>query len=427
MTPSDPLLRERSNAEVLLWQSKLRVAFAIAVGGFGMALRIAGVLHGDWRALAIVIAVYLTIVSGLALVVEKRGRAGNVMLGLTVAADLAVIFTGTALVTPPEYYERTLLFSLCTIQFTEFYFGRRAAILAVAGATLGHIAIVWLAMSRGAPLLWAEEATGLATFVLAALVFIIVHGNFRLRLARIAAIFDRAQEGDFTHEYDVDADGRPDAITMVGRAYNRMRTQLASIVISDPLSRCLNRRGFELELAREISRASRTGGSLALLAMDADMFKEINDTFGHLAGDAAIREIGTRLRAVARLGDVVARVGGEEFVLLAPATDEDGALYLANRIAESFRAHPFTVGSRQIPLTLSIGVVAEPAITADSAEDLRARADEALYAAKRSGRDCVVLWTHGLPPVARGTLGPSVLVSGAWPSPQDRGDVTQGR
>jgi diguanylate cyclase (GGDEF)-like protein len=208
-------------------------------------------------------------------------------------------------------------------------------------------------------------------------------------------MFERAEEGDFSLTYDVRADTRPDNVTLVGRAYNRMRAQLATIVLTDPLSECLNRRGFEQQLQLDVRRAARSNGSVAIVAVDIDHFKQVNDSFGHLAGDAVIREAGQLLRETARGGDVVARVGGEEFVILAPDTDVAGALHLAGRVVEAFRTRHFAGVDGKVPVTASVGVVADRVRDEHAGGDLRARADEALYAAKRGGRDRVVLWESG--------------------------------
>jgi diguanylate cyclase (GGDEF)-like protein len=182
----------------------------------------------------------------------------------------------------------------------------------------------------------------------------------------------------------------------VGRAYNQMRTQLSSIVLTDPLSGCLNRRGFEQELAREAARASRSGAEVALIAVDVDFFKAINDTYGHLAGDAVIREVGQLLRETARSSDVVARIGGEEYVMLLPGAGTAGAFHVATRIVEAFRRRSFVGVQGKQQVTASVGVVADKVRDTHMAEALKARADEALYAAKRAGRNRVVMWTHGM-------------------------------
>jgi diguanylate cyclase (GGDEF)-like protein len=109
-----------------------------------------------------------------------------------------------------------------------------------------------------------------------------------------------------------------------------------------------------------------------------------------------IAETGELLRANARTGDVIARTGGEEFIILAPNTSIAGAQHLALRIVEAFRRRTFGEPDAKVAVTVSIGVVADTVQDDGIAEDLRARADEALYAAKRSGRNRVVLWSHGL-------------------------------
>src|SRR5262249_6136679 len=135
------------------------------------------------------------------------------------------------------------------------------------------------------------------------------------------ALFESAQEGDFADAYNADADTSPDAITRVGRAYNEVRLQLASMVLTDPLTGCLNRRGLDQAIAREIARSGRSGSELSVLAIDLDHFKAINDTYGHVAGDIVLREFGALLAHAARAGDIVARAGGEEFLALLPDTD----------------------------------------------------------------------------------------------------------
>jgi diguanylate cyclase (GGDEF)-like protein len=210
---------------------------------------------------------------------------------------------------------------------------------------------------------------------------------------------------------------RPDAITRVGRAYNRVRSQLASMVLTDPLTGCLNRRGFDQALAREVARSARAGSDLALLALDLDHFKMINDTYGHIAGDEVLRAAGALLIQAGRAGDVVARTGGEEFAVLLPDTSAAGAFQFASRLCEIVRAHTFPApapGADPIRVTTSIGVVAgAPQLDGDFAALFSARADIALYAAKRSGRDRVRAWSthlnatedeHGIPAVADPSL-----------------------
>ena len=416
MTPHDAhsnaLRAVESNSEVLLWQSRYRLGVVALIGASGFLLRVVGTLGSNsvgiramgvtdtFGTLLMLVAGYAAIVGGVMLWASRTHHAGPFIIGLTITADLILIFSTVYLVTPPQSYERALLLSFFTLQLTQLNFGIRAALATLIGIVAGYLAIVAVAVANGAGLVWVEELWTLYLFTLGSAVFVRLYGNLRTRLDHIAALFERAQEGDFAQAYDVSADDQPDGITTVGRAYNRMRTQLSTIVLTDPLSGCLNRRGFEHQLVREVAQGARSASDIALLAVDIDHFKAINDTFGHLAGDAAIRECGALLRATARLNDIVARTGGEEFMLLAPDTDIHGARQLAERIVAAFRRADFqSVGGKR-RITVSIGVVADNAMDADIAEGLRARADEALYAAKRGGRDRVCVWTQGLRAVA---------------------------
>lgn len=321
--------------------------------------------------------------------------AGRGLVLAVTAADLALVFGATFLLTPPGDYERALLLSFFGLQITQIYFGRVAATLWAVATELAYVLLLDVAESLGATVRWPDEMWTLALFAFGVTLFILLLGNQAARLGRLVQMFERAEEGDFSLTYDVRADTRPDNVTLVGRAYNRMRAQLATIVLTDPLSECLNRRGFEQQLQRDVRRAARSNGEVALIAVDLDYFKEVNDRFGHLAGDAVIREAGQLLRETARGGDVVARVGGEEFVILAPDTSVEGALHLGSRVAEAFRARRFAGVDGRMAVTASVGVVSDRVRDEHAGGDLRARADEALYAAKRGGRDRVVLWESG--------------------------------
>jgi diguanylate cyclase (GGDEF)-like protein len=167
-------------------------------------------------------------------------------------------------------------------------------------------------------------------------------------------------------------------------------------VLTDSLSGCYNRRGFEQLTTREVSRALRGSQPLSVLALDVDLFKRINDEYGHLTGDEVLREMGQLLRDTARLGDVVARYGGEEFEILAPDTNHEGAQILAERIQHAFRTRQFAAVGVDRTITISIGIASDVARNDRIAEVLIARADEALYVAKRNGRNRSELWHPGM-------------------------------
>jgi two-component system cell cycle response regulator len=171
------------------------------------------------------------------------------------------------------------------------------------------------------------------------------------------------------------------------RADNR---RLEALATTDPLTRLLNRRALLERLSSEVDRSLRYGDVLTLLMVDVDHFKNINDSHGHLVGDAVLREIGSLLHASVRAVDVVARYGGEEFVIILPETPLEGALVFAERLRETIERHGFAGrGGAGLRLTASIGAATFPSPHVHSTEDLFARADEALYRAKSGGRNQV--------------------------------------
>jgi diguanylate cyclase (GGDEF)-like protein len=158
---------------------------------------------------------------------------------------------------------------------------------------------------------------------------------------------------------------------------------------TDGLTDLSNRRHFEDALEGEIVRAERFGGSLSLILADLDDFKQVNDRFGHQAGDDALRAFAEILRATAREIDLPARYGGEEFAVLLPQTDLEGAQRLAERLRRGLVARPLSAGPGTLmAVTASFGVASFPAAATPAA--LFAAADEALYRAKRRGKNCVV-------------------------------------
>jgi two-component system cell cycle response regulator len=156
--------------------------------------------------------------------------------------------------------------------------------------------------------------------------------------------------------------------------------------ITDELTGLWNYRYFQMSLGKEIERAARFGRPLALLMLDIDHFKRVNDEHGHQRGDAVLAELATRVRTEIREVDALARYGGEELVLILPETGEDGAAHIADRICHVVRHLPFTGNGEPLYVTVSIGAAVFPANGMTGATLVRA-ADEALYEAKRGGRD----------------------------------------
>lgn len=162
--------------------------------------------------------------------------------------------------------------------------------------------------------------------------------------------------------------------------------EIRRALTSDHLTGVLNRRCFLERAERELERHARRGGRCCVAMVDADHFKSINDTHGHAAGDAALRAIAEVLRGQTREGDLIGRLGGEEFAVLMPAVAPDLAEQMAERLRAGVAALRLEHEGRPIPLTVSIG------ISADGGGDLKrllADADAALYGAKHAGRNRV--------------------------------------
>ncbi len=168
--------------------------------------------------------------------------------------------------------------------------------------------------------------------------------------------------------------------------------QSMEMAITDGLTGLHNRRYMESHLGTLVDQASMRGKPLAVLVLDIDYFKAVNDTWGHDAGDEVLREFAQRLRKSVRGIDLVCRLGGEEFVVVMPDTDAGVASIVAERIRNRVAGEPFAIhkGARAIDVTVSIGMAQRLGGDAD-ADTILKRADQALYRAKRDGRNRVVL------------------------------------
>jgi diguanylate cyclase (GGDEF)-like protein len=166
--------------------------------------------------------------------------------------------------------------------------------------------------------------------------------------------------------------------------------------ITDPLTSCLNRRALEERVRSELAYKARVRRPFAVLVVDLDHFKKINDQHGHAAGDTVLIHSASVLRTLVRPSDVVARYGGEEFCLLLRDTNVDAAAVVAERVRGALRDQRVLVEGGALSVTASIGVAAASVDDTESWESLFRRADEALYRAKGAGRDRIELST--LPP-----------------------------
>ncbi|AQA19489.1 hypothetical protein BST95_15850 [Halioglobus japonicus] len=162
---------------------------------------------------------------------------------------------------------------------------------------------------------------------------------------------------------------------------------LSHLATEDPLTRLLNRRGMEDALKISFAHASRGGHQTAAIVGDIDHFKKVNDNFGHDTGDQVIRFVANCLQQLCRASDVVARTGGEEFLLVLPETDLDSARILAERIRTTIGDHPLQVDGQRIAITISLGVACHDGEI--DLDQLIQEADQAMYLAKQGGRNQV--------------------------------------
>jgi diguanylate cyclase (GGDEF)-like protein len=170
---------------------------------------------------------------------------------------------------------------------------------------------------------------------------------------------------------------------------SRLHTQVVELSLRDPLTGVHNRRYFDLFLNNEVNRNKRLGHGLTIIMLDIDHFKKYNDTYGHPAGDKAIQNVAHYVKGGRRSADIVARIGGEEFALILPETDIEGALI----VAEKIRASIISSSDFERPITVSMGI--STAVGTDlEAGTLLQQADFALYQAKRMGRNRICVFQN---------------------------------
>lgn len=245
----------------------------------------------------------------------------------------------------------------------------------------------------GAQAAAAEKYLSAALLVLGGgcllLVLLLLENWVLRRIAAIDAIVEAVEQSRDTRQYRIHDAGQ-DELGRLGRAINRMldtlhaaHLEIAHEAAHDPLTGLANRRRALDTLAHVIATG---GGPLALLIIDLDGFKQVNDTLGHIAGDMVLRTVATRLSAETRRTDLAARLGGDEFlVLILGDTAEEDALWLARKVIAAI-ARPVPHAGTQARVSASIGIALYPQ-HGENSEALFAAADAAMYAAKRAGRD----------------------------------------
>lgn len=170
----------------------------------------------------------------------------------------------------------------------------------------------------------------------------------------------------------------------------KMNKEFERLSITDPLTGLFNRRYFESMVEAKVAASVRYGTPNSLLLIDVDHFKNINDTYGHSAGDMALQEIARRLKARMRVSDTLCRVGGEEFIVFCENAGRNDALAIAEKLRTAVRDRAFEIGDMSLCVSVSVGVATIPdAAGTVTAKDFHRCADIALYQSKGAGRNCI--------------------------------------
>ena len=175
-----------------------------------------------------------------------------------------------------------------------------------------------------------------------------------------------------------------------GNVETEYHEEIYRLTIIDALTEIHNKRYFLEFLDRELARCARYGRPLALVMLDIDRFRSINEDLGHLGGDCTLRELAARLKKNVRKEELFARYGGEEFAIVLPETERQGAIQLSERLRQAVDSEPFHYEERTFTVTISLGVATTTGQNVPSTSELIRDADEKLYQAKHQGRNRVV-------------------------------------
>jgi diguanylate cyclase (GGDEF)-like protein len=380
--------REVLVREALLWQRWVRYTALAAVSAlalaFGARPRGAMLLPIALTALVYVLCVAISAIwIRRAVVVHEHRLPALLVTADIVALSMLIWLSGT-----PAEMGRILVGATLMVQLAVFYFGRLLGGYAALLAALAYLTATRIAPSNGIALDQSlpHLIFSLGVFGLVSGVLITAYGNFRARMNRLRLFCKLVEDGDLTPSFALGVDKRPDDLTLLARSFEAMRSRLAEQVGTDPLTGCLNRRALESRLRAEWRQAKRRSSTVAVLAIDLDHFKTINDTYGHPFGDLVLQELASIMKATARDTDAVARVGGDEFVIVLPDTGWQGALTFAERLRR--KVDDFEFGERTpMRTTISVGVALARGTDPNSPEVLLKEADLSLYKAKDGGRN----------------------------------------
>jgi diguanylate cyclase (GGDEF)-like protein len=388
----EALLRDQAELqqEVILWQRWVRYLALIVLlaGGVAQSAGDPGVMFLPLLAIA---AGYFGVVYVTAWAVQRApvNQPGAWLPALLVTADLVMmgaIFYVTAV---PLVHNRFLILALLPVPLAAFYFGWG---LGVYAAILS--ALIYIVISRLLPAFVAgpgpiSVVANVALFALTSGILTYTFGTFRARMNQLRLFCKLVEEGEFGSSLDLTSARYPDDLTLLARSFDAMRSGLAEQIGTDPLTGCMNRRALETKLKTDWRHAKRRGTHVAVVAVDLDHFKQINDSRGHPVGDIVLQQLAGIMKGTARDTDAVARFGGDEFVILLPDTGWQGALTFAERLRRRVDDYTFGPPGSPMTITISVGVALARGTDPISPEELLKEADRSLYKAKQQGRNRV--------------------------------------
>jgi diguanylate cyclase (GGDEF)-like protein len=376
--------------EVLLWQRWVRYLGLGAI--VVITLAYASNAPSAFSPLAAIALSYLIVVLSTTWVLRHAPPPSvqATFPSILLAADIGALAGVCYLTSPQHEMHRVLLAGLLSTQFSVFYFGRKlgtlSAVLAVVAylvATLGPPFV-----AGPSPSLIAVAANCLMFLIICALL-IHTFGSFRERMEALRLYCKVVERGESGRLPRLGSDRWPDDLTLLAQGFHSMHERLAEQIGTDPLTGCVNRRTLAVRLRSDLRHARRRASSLAVVAIDLDDFKEINDSRGHPVGDVVLQQIVSIMMSTARDTDTVARSGGDEFVIVLPDTDWEGAVSFAERLRVRVAEDRFGPPGSSLPVTISIGVALARSGDQISTDMLLEDADAALYKAKSGGRNQV--------------------------------------
>ena len=374
--------------ETILWQRWLRYAGLLSVLLLVLVVNWLEHRTGGMGAIAGVCLAYVLCVAITTSVVRRATTVHERWIpGLLVSADVLALSTLLWLSGGSTDTTRILVAGVLLVQLTVFYFGRTLGSYTALLSAAAYV-VVTVGLSSGqATARPSQVAFSLSLFGLVSTMLVMTYGGFRARMNRLRLFCKLVEEGDLAPAVPLSMEKWPDDLTLLARSFEAMRGRLAEQIGTDPLTGCLNRRALETRLAVEWRQAKRRGSTVAVLALDLDHFKQINDTRGHPFGDIVLQELAGIMKATARDTDAVARLGGDEFVIVLPDTGWQGALTFAERLRRKVDDFSFGADTVAMSITVSVGVALARGTDPISPDMLLQEADRSLYKAKSGGRN----------------------------------------